>query len=48
MLGIPLYRYDEVDSTMDVVTSLAKGGAPEGTAVLAERQREGRGRQGRH
>jgi BirA family biotin operon repressor/biotin-[acetyl-CoA-carboxylase] ligase len=42
-----LYRYDEVDSTNDVVESLAKEGAPEGTTVMAERQRQGRGRQGR-
>lgn len=47
MLGTPLYRYDEVDSTNDVVESLAKEGAPEGTTVIAERQRQGRGRQGR-
>jgi BirA family biotin operon repressor/biotin-[acetyl-CoA-carboxylase] ligase len=47
MLGTPLYRFDEVDSTMDVVASLGRGGAPEGTAVIARRQRKGRGRQGR-
>lgn len=47
MLGTPLHRFDEVDSTMDVVASLGRGGAPEGTAVMAERQRKGRGRQGR-
>jgi BirA family transcriptional regulator, biotin operon repressor / biotin---[acetyl-CoA-carboxylase] ligase len=47
MLGTPLHRYDEVDSTMDIVASLARGDAPEGTAVIAERQRKGRGRQNR-
>src|SRR5262249_51638000 len=47
MLGTPLYRFAEVDSTMDVLASLARSGAPEGTAVIAERQRQGRGRQGR-
>jgi BirA family biotin operon repressor/biotin-[acetyl-CoA-carboxylase] ligase len=47
MLGTPLYQYDVVDSTMDLVASLGKEGAPEGTAVMAGQQRQGRGRQGR-
>src|SRR5713101_5334406 len=47
MLGTPLQRFDEVESTMDVVASLGRSGAPEGIAVIAERQRRGRGRQGR-
>ncbi len=43
----PLYFYEEVDSTNDVALALAASGAPEGTAVLADRQRAGRGRRGR-
>jgi BirA family biotin operon repressor/biotin-[acetyl-CoA-carboxylase] ligase len=47
MLGTPLYHYDEVDSTMDQVAALGRAGAPEGATVIAARQRQGRGRQGR-
>jgi BirA family biotin operon repressor/biotin-[acetyl-CoA-carboxylase] ligase len=39
--------FSEVDSTNDVALSLAARGAPEGTVVLADAQRAGRGRQGR-
>jgi BirA family biotin operon repressor/biotin-[acetyl-CoA-carboxylase] ligase len=38
---------DEVDSTNTVAASLARSGAPEGTAVVAEMQTAGRGRLGR-
>ncbi len=36
----------EVDSTNDIALALASSGAPEGTSVLAEVQRRGRGRRG--
>ena len=38
--------FPEVDSTNDVALTLALDGAPEGTTVLAETQRAGRGRRG--
>lgn len=38
--------FAEVDSTNDIALTLAVDGAPEGTAVLAEAQRAGRGRRG--
>jgi BirA family biotin operon repressor/biotin-[acetyl-CoA-carboxylase] ligase len=43
----PLYVFGEVGSTADVLRALAAGGAPHGTAVVAERQSAGRGRHGR-
>jgi len=46
-VGRALHVYDEVGSTNDVAMGLADGGAPHGTAVVAERQRAGRGRLGR-
>lgn len=39
--------HQEVDSTNDEARSLAAQGAPEGTLVVAEAQRAGRGRRGR-
>lgn len=36
-----------LDSTNDLAKALAKGGAPEGTIVIAGEQRRGRGRRGR-
>lgn len=42
-----LHTFEEVDSTSVVAARLAREGAPEGTAVLAERQTAGRGRFGR-
>lgn len=46
--GTPtLLVLDVVGSTNDVARALAEGGAPSGTAVLAERQTAGRGRAGR-
>jgi BirA family biotin operon repressor/biotin-[acetyl-CoA-carboxylase] ligase len=38
----------QVESTMDAAHQLASEGAPAGTLVLAEEQRAGRGRAGRH
>jgi len=46
-LGVPLYAYDEVDSTQETLRELARAGAGEGTVVVAEHQRQGRGRRGR-
>ena len=42
-----VYRYDTVDSTNTVCKTLAREGAPDGTAVIAARQTAGRGRMGR-
>ncbi|MDR2861562.1 MAG: biotin--[acetyl-CoA-carboxylase] ligase [Syntrophobacterales bacterium] len=39
--------YEETDSTNNRARNLAQEGAPEGTLVLAEFQRQGRGRRGR-
>lgn len=46
-IGATFYKYGEVDSTNRVLADLARAGAPEGTAVVAESQSAGRGRQGR-
>lgn len=46
-LGRHLHCFDEVGSTNSVARDLARGGAPEGTVVLAEGQSQGRGRLGR-
>lgn len=43
----PLEHHAEVDSTNDLALARAAAGAPEGTAVLADLQRAGRGRRGR-
>ena len=40
--------YDVVDSTNTLAREAAVAGAPEGTVILAERQRFGRGRMGRN
>ena len=40
--------FDETDSTNSVLRKAAEQGAPEGTVVLARRQTNGRGRQGRN
>jgi BirA family biotin operon repressor/biotin-[acetyl-CoA-carboxylase] ligase len=42
-----LHFHDEVTSTMEVAHRLAESGAPAGDAVVARRQRSGRGQQGR-
>jgi len=46
-LGEPLHVFASVGSTNDVCRKLAAAGAPHGTLVLADEQRQGRGRAGR-
>jgi BirA family biotin operon repressor/biotin-[acetyl-CoA-carboxylase] ligase len=46
--GRRLECHDTIDSTNVRADALARGGAPEGTLVVAERQTRGRGRLGRH
>ncbi len=46
LVGNQIYLFDAVSSTNDVLRRLAAEGAREGTVVLAEEQRAGRGRQG--
>jgi BirA family transcriptional regulator, biotin operon repressor / biotin---[acetyl-CoA-carboxylase] ligase len=46
-LGRPTRHFSEVTSTQDLLRSLARDGAGHGTAVVADHQTEGRGRQGR-
>lgn len=45
--GKPFYSFNELTSTNDLASELARGGASEGTAILAETQTKGRGRSGR-
>ncbi len=45
-LGRRVYFYPETDSTNDVAIELARRGEPEGTLVVADHQRRGRGRGG--
>ncbi|HVN77529.1 MAG TPA: biotin--[acetyl-CoA-carboxylase] ligase [Terriglobia bacterium] len=47
ILGSELHLFDRVESTSDTAQSLALGGAPEGTLVVAGEQSRGRGRSGR-
>ena len=47
VVGRRILYYPELKSTMDEAARLAGEGAEEGTAVIAERQSAGRGRQGR-
>jgi BirA family biotin operon repressor/biotin-[acetyl-CoA-carboxylase] ligase len=46
-LGAIRHDLAEVESTQTVARALADAGAPEGTLVVADHQRAGRGRQGR-
>lgn len=46
-MGKRIHAYEETDSTMDVAHRLAAAGEPEGSVVVAEGQRKGRGRMGR-
>jgi BirA family biotin operon repressor/biotin-[acetyl-CoA-carboxylase] ligase len=46
-VGASVYLFETVDSTNEEAARLAAGGATEGTIVLAEGQRRGRGRMGR-
>ena len=43
-IGCPLHHLETVDSTNRFAVGLAREGAPEGTAVIADRQTAGRGR----
>ena len=45
--GRPLLRLEETTSTIDAAREWLKQGAPNGAVVIAERQTQGRGRQGR-
>ncbi len=45
--GKPFYCFNELTSTNDLASELARGGASEGTTILAEIQTKGRGRHGR-
>ena len=42
-----IHHFTELVSTMDVARELAKGGAEEGTIIIAETQSQGKGRLGR-
>lgn len=46
-LGVPLVRVGEIGSTNDLARLMADVGLPEGAAVVAGRQTQGRGRHGR-
>ena len=46
-LGKNIHFFREVDSTNDVARELAREGAEEGTIVIAESQRSGKGRRGK-
>ncbi|HHY92101.1 MAG TPA: biotin--[acetyl-CoA-carboxylase] ligase [Firmicutes bacterium] len=46
-LGQAVHYFATITSTNDVARDLAERGAPEGTLVVAEEQRSGRGRRGR-
>ena len=43
-IGRPTYHHASIGSTMDEARRLTQGGAPEGTAVVADEQTAGRGR----
>jgi BirA family biotin operon repressor/biotin-[acetyl-CoA-carboxylase] ligase len=45
--GEYLYYFSELDSTNNYLKNVAAGGAPEGTIVLTDYQRSGKGRMGR-
>jgi BirA family biotin operon repressor/biotin-[acetyl-CoA-carboxylase] ligase len=45
-LGRRIFFYPVLDSTNDVALELARGGEPEGSVVMADHQRAGRGRRG--
>jgi BirA family transcriptional regulator, biotin operon repressor / biotin---[acetyl-CoA-carboxylase] ligase len=47
IVGQHIHIFDEVDSTNEMLRDLARLGAADGTVVLAESQRRGRGRLGR-
>ncbi len=45
--GKEVYSFQETSSTSDVASALARGGAEEGTVVVADKQTAGKGRVGR-
>src|ERR1700758_846264 len=47
LLGQVVHYWDEVDSTNTALLRLSKDGAVEGTVVIADAQKEGRGRIGK-
>lgn len=47
IMGQNIVSFEELDSTNDTATQLAEDGVQEGTCVIAESQRHGRGRLGR-
>lgn len=47
IMGKHVLHYDAVSSTQDIAAEMARGGAAEGTLVIAEMQEKGRGRKGR-
>jgi BirA family biotin operon repressor/biotin-[acetyl-CoA-carboxylase] ligase len=47
VIGSQVFTFGQVGSTNDVATALARGGAPDGSLVVAEEQTRGRGRLGR-
>jgi BirA family biotin operon repressor/biotin-[acetyl-CoA-carboxylase] ligase len=46
-IGREIHHYSEVDSTNNVAKELAEKGSPEGTIIIAESQRSGKGRRGK-
>ena len=46
-IGKEIHYFREVDSTNEVAKKLAREGAPEGTIIIAESQRRGKGRRGK-
>lgn len=46
-IGKEYHHFVSVDSTQDLANSMAEAGFPDGTVVVAERQKKGRGRIGR-
>jgi len=47
IIGRKVYSYENIDSTNDTAYELAEEGAKEGTVIVAEQQRKGKGRIGR-
>jgi BirA family biotin operon repressor/biotin-[acetyl-CoA-carboxylase] ligase len=47
VLGKKVFAYKSLDSTNETAYQLAKGGEKEGSVVIAESQKKGKGRQGR-
>ncbi|MFQ5900895.1 MAG: biotin--[acetyl-CoA-carboxylase] ligase [Thermodesulfobacteriota bacterium] len=47
VMGRPLHFYRDVESTNYIASELAQNGAPEGTCVIADYQKRGKGRMGR-